>query len=133
MAARFPRVMTADEFRRVALAFPDSVEASHHHHPDFRVNGKIFATLGYPDGAWGMVRLTPSQQARFVAAYPECFRPVKGAWGRRGATNINLFALTEPLARRSLALAHRNVKALHPLPRQHEERPAGRASRKRAS
>jgi hypothetical protein len=126
--------MTSDEFRRIALGFPDCVEASHHHHTDFRVNGKIFATLGYPDGAWAMVRLTPTQQTRYVAAHPDCFRPVNGAWGRRGATSINLFALTEPLARRSLALAHRNIRvAQPPIPQQPEERPAGRASRKRAS
>lgn len=125
--------MTADEFRRIALGFPGSVESSHHHHPDFRLHGKIFATLGYPDAGWAMVKLTPSQQVRFVGTHSECFQPVKGAWGRRGATSVNLFAVTEPLARRCLALAHRNIKAVqHPKPRQHEERPATRA-RRRAS
>jgi YjbR protein len=101
--------MVADEFRRIALSFRDAAEGRHHGHPDFRVHGKIFATLGYPDGGWAMVKLTTSQQARFVAAHPDCFQCVKGAWGRRGATNVNLFAATATLARRSLALAHRNV------------------------
>lgn len=54
-------------------------------HPDFRVGGKIFATLGYPDAAWGMVKLTPVDQQLVVAAAPDVFVPVKGAWGRRGA------------------------------------------------
>jgi hypothetical protein len=101
--------MTADEFRRIALSFSGSEEASHHGHADFRVHGKIFATLGYPDAGCAMVRLTPSQQARFVAAHPTCCQPVKGAWGRRGATTLNLFAATASVARRSLALAHRNM------------------------
>lgn len=127
--------MNADDFRRIALSFKGSVENSHRHHPDFRWNGKSFATLGYPDAGWAMVRLTPSQQARFVGEHPECFQPAKGAWGRRGATTLNLFAATESLVRRSLALAFRNLKAAqHPRPRIHEDRPpALRASRKRAS
>jgi hypothetical protein len=101
--------MVADEFRRIALDFRDAVEGRHQGHPDFRVHGRIFATLGYPDAGWAMVKLTAPQQARFVGAHPECFQCVKGAWGRRGATNMNLFAATASLARRSLALAHRNV------------------------
>ena len=52
------RRMTADEFRRIALSLPEAVEIGHMGHPDFRVRKKIFATLGYPDDAWGMVKLT---------------------------------------------------------------------------
>jgi hypothetical protein len=60
-------------------------------HPDFRVRGgKIFATLAYPDKKWGMVKLTPEQQQEFVAAEPDIFQPVKGGWGRGGATNVRL-------------------------------------------
>ncbi len=103
--------MVVDDFRRIALSFRETVEGRHHGHPDFRVRGKIFATIGYPDSGWAMVKLTPPQQTRFIAAHPECFQCVKGAWGRRGATNLNLFAATLPLVRRSLALAHRNVMA----------------------
>ena len=103
--------MTADEFRRIALSFPGSEEGSHHDHPDFRVHGKVFASLAYPDAGWAMVKLTAPQQARFVGAHPECVQCVKGAWGRRGATNLNLFAATASIVRRCLALAHRNVTA----------------------
>ncbi len=61
------------------------------HHPDFRVRGgKIFATLAYPDKKWGMVKLTPEQQEEFVRAEPEVFEPVKGGWGRGGATSVRL-------------------------------------------
>lgn len=103
--------MNADELRRIALSFRGSEEGSHQGHVDFRVHGKVFATLSYPDAGWAMVKLTPSQQARFVGAHPECVQCVKGAWGRRGATNLNLFAATASIVRRCLALAHRNVTA----------------------
>jgi hypothetical protein len=66
--------MTADEFRNMALDFPEAVEAAHMDHPDFRVRGKIFATLG-PDEKWGMVKLTPDQQASFLRTEPAIFRP----------------------------------------------------------
>jgi hypothetical protein len=64
-------------------------------HPDFRVEGKIFATLGYPDAGWAMVKLFPDQQAEFVAADPTVFAPVKGGWGKLGCTNVILKAATK--------------------------------------
>ena len=72
------------------MSFPDSEERAHHHHPDFRVNGKIFATLGYPDVTRAMVKLSPEQRAEFVHDHPEVFVPVNGAWARQGATNVRL-------------------------------------------
>jgi hypothetical protein len=74
--------MTPAGFRRLALALPETSEVGHMGHPDFRVGGKIFATLGYPDGGWGMVKLTPDQQEALVSAEPSVFAPVKGGWGR---------------------------------------------------
>ena len=71
--------MTAKEFRKLALSFPVAAEGTHMGHPDFRVGGKIFATLG-PDEAWGMVKLTPQQQAAFMSAQPGAFSPASGAW-----------------------------------------------------
>ena len=80
--------MTANDFRRMALALPETAENAHMDHPDFRVCGKIFATLGYPAKGWGMVKLTPEQQHYFTRrTIPTVFVPVKGAWGRRGATS----------------------------------------------
>ena len=82
--------MTAAEFRRIALSLPKTSESSHMHHPDFRVAGKIFATLGYPEKGWGMVKLFPDQQAHFVKSDPAAFMTVKGKWGQRGATSVRL-------------------------------------------
>jgi len=82
--------MTARDFREIALSFPEAVESAHMRHPDFRVGGRIFATLGYPDEEWGTIKSTPEEQRKFVQANPEMFRPVKGAWGRRGNTNVYL-------------------------------------------
>jgi len=82
--------MRADDFRRIALSLPDTEESSHHGHPDFRVRGKIFATLAHPSRGWGMVALTPTHQTRVCRAEPEVFFPVNGAWGRGGATHVYL-------------------------------------------
>ena len=101
--------MTADGFRRLALGMPETSEVGHMGHPDFRVGGRIFATLGYPDDAWGMVKLTPEQQEAFVAAEPDVFTPVKGGWGRRGATSVRLRAAKTPSLRTAMAAAWRNV------------------------
>ena len=79
------------------------------HHPDFRVEGKIFATLGYPDEEWGMVKLTPEQQSAFVADAPETFRPCKGIWGERGATYVYLPKAKSSVVRRAIKAAHKNI------------------------
>src|ERR1035437_7299000 len=80
--------MTADGFRRLALGLPEASEASHMDHADFRVRGKIFATLGHPAAGWGMVKLPLAQQTLFALADPDVFVPVAGGWGRRGATSV---------------------------------------------
>ena len=82
--------MTAEDFRRLALSLPETAESAHMGHPDFRVRGKIFATLGYPDQEVGMVKLTPGQQREFVLAEPAVFVPVNGGWGLKGATHVRL-------------------------------------------
>ncbi len=74
-------------------------------HPDFRVAGKIFATLGYPEEGWGMVKLTPVEQEQFVKGQPSVFVPAKGAWGQRGATCVRLKSVRKPSLRRALAAA----------------------------
>lgn len=100
--------MTADDFRSLALALPEAGESSHMDHPDFRVRNKIFATLG-PGEVWGMVKLTPEQQAIFVSSEPAVFQPVKGGWGRKGATQVHLEAASEPSVRQALLAAWRNT------------------------
>ena len=101
--------MTSEEFRKLALSFPETTESAHMRHPDFRVAGKIFATLAYPDKHWGMVKLTPEQQEEFTSAERAVFVPVKGGWGRRGATNVRLTAARKASVRRALAAAWCNT------------------------
>jgi len=78
-------------------------------HPDFRVGGKIFATLGYPDKSRAMVKLSPEQQHYFSKDYPDVFVPVKGAWGRRGATTVHLKAADKETLRNAIRSAWRNT------------------------
>jgi len=99
--------MTINDFRRVALSMPQASESAHMNHPDFRVGGKIFATLGYPDQDHGMVILPPEEQARLVRARAKTFAPAKGAWGRSGSTSVRLDAVDEPTLRRAMAIAWR--------------------------
>ena len=101
--------MTANDFRKLALSFPEAVESAHMHHPDFRVGGKIFATMGYPSDEWAVVKLTPGEQRQFVRADAETFRAVKGVWGRRGNTNIYLPSASVAVVKKAVAAAHRNV------------------------
>jgi len=101
--------MTVNEFRKLALGFPEAVESSHMHHPDFRVRGKIFATLGYPDDDSAVVKLTPDEQKEFIRDDPNVFQPVKGAWGRRGNTNVYLPAAKIDIVREALTAAWRNT------------------------
>ena len=82
--------MTANQFRRMAVSLPETEERGHMEHPDFRVGGKIFATLEYPDKSWGMVKLTPEEQRMFVPAQRTVFVPAAGAWGRQGSTLVRL-------------------------------------------
>jgi hypothetical protein len=88
---------------------PEACEVGHMGHPDFRVRGKIFATLGYPDQGWGMVKLTPEQQNAFVDSEPAVFTPIKGGWGLRGATSVRLRPAKSHSVRLALAMAWENV------------------------
>jgi hypothetical protein len=101
--------VTADDFRRLALSLPEAVESAHMKHPDFRVRGKIFATLDHPGAGWGMVKLSPEQQKTFVRTEGAAFVPVKGAWGRRGCTSVRLEEADEASVRSALIAAWRNT------------------------
>lgn len=101
--------MTANDFRAVALSLPESVEGAHMDHPDFRVGGKIFATLGYFDAGWGMVKLMPGQQQEFVKAEPKTFVPAKGYWGKRGATCVRLKGVKKATLRKAMVTAWLNT------------------------
>lgn len=98
--------MTENDFRKLALSFPEAEEKAHMGHPDFRVGGKIFATLGHRKGR-AVVMLTPDVQEAFIGAAPATFEPVAGGWGSNGATSIELRSCTKAVARDALAAAWR--------------------------
>jgi hypothetical protein len=99
-------VASAEDFRRLALSFPETEERAHVGHPDFRVGGRIFATLGAPGPQWAMVSLLPEQQEDFMRL-SEAFRPAAGAWGRGGSTLVELAAVPGDLLEAALAAAWR--------------------------
>jgi hypothetical protein len=101
--------MTANDFRKIALSLPETEERSHMSHPDFRVAGKIFATLGYPDKTRGMVKLSPEDQHYFSKDHPDTFVPVKGAWGKEGATSVVLKAAKKDILTKAIHAAWRNT------------------------
>ena len=101
--------MTAKDFRLIALSLPETEEHSHMDHPDFRVAGRGFATLGYPDKTRGMVKLSPEQQHYFSKDHPDVFIPVIGAWGRRGATSVCLKAAKKEVLMQAIQAAWRNA------------------------
>ena len=100
--------MTSDEFRSIALSLPGAEERSHMDHPDFRVGGKIFATLG-PDLTWGMAKLTPAQQQDYLRMDSANFKPASGKWGTGGATVITLAYAEDDIVRNALHTAWQNL------------------------
>ena len=110
---------TPDAFRRLAVALPGASEGAHHGHADFRANGRVFATLGWPDAGWGVLMLSPDEQEMRCSAAPDIFSPVPGGWGRHGHTRVQLAHADEPTLAGALACAHAAVLA----------KPKGRARR----
>ena len=106
--------MTADQFRKLVLSLTGADAHAHHGHPDFRVNGKIFATLGFPNDTRAMVKLLPEQQAEFVHDYPEVFSPASGKWGLNGATSIDLPKARKTELSRAAEAAWRNALSAPP-------------------
>jgi hypothetical protein len=99
--------MTIDDFRRIALSFEGAEEGSHMGAADFRVAGRIFATLASAKEGFGNLKLTPEQQAAFVEELPEVFLPIHGGWGRMGMTHIRLAVASEDVLRGALQVAWR--------------------------
>jgi hypothetical protein len=97
--------MNAGDFRRIALSLEGAEESSHMGSPDFRVGGRIFATLASQRQGYGNLMLTPEQQAGFVEEAPDLFLPVAGGWGRNGATHIRLAVANEDVMAGALRAA----------------------------
>ena len=104
-----PQPVTAEQFRRIALALNGAVEGAHMGHPDFRIDKRIFASLHSGD-QFGMVKLTPDQQAMFIEDHPDAFSPEAGAWGRSGCTRVTLKAVDEDALGEALTLAWTNTR-----------------------
>jgi hypothetical protein len=100
--------MTATDFRRIALGLQGAIEGAHMNHPDFRANGKIFATI-HADHRQGMVKLTPEQQERFMRAHPETFSAAAGMWGRQGSTMVRFDVADEEIVGEAMTLAWQNT------------------------
>ena len=114
--------MTPAEFRRLALGFPEAVEGSHMGHSDFRVGGKIFATLGYPDDRCAVVMLTPQDQDLLVRDYPKAFSPVAGKWGASGSTTVTLRSATKRPVTLALDAAWRKRAPKRAIANKHDRR-----------
>ena len=99
--------MTANDFRRIALSLEGAEEGSHMGAADFRVGGRIFATLASVKQGYGNLKLTPEMQAEFVKEQPDVFLPIPGGWGRMGMTHIRLEEANEDLLRGALEAAWR--------------------------
>ncbi len=97
--------MNAADFRRIALSLEGAEEGSHMGAPDFRVGGRIFATLASQNQGYGNLMLTPEQQAAFVEELPELFVPIAGGWGRMGSTHIRLAEANEDVLAGALGAA----------------------------
>jgi hypothetical protein len=97
--------MNVNDFRRIALGFEGAKESSHMGNPDFRVGGRIFATLASAKLGFGNLMLTVEQQAAFVEELPEVFVPIAGGWGRMGVTHIRLAAADEEVLAGALRTA----------------------------
>jgi hypothetical protein len=106
---------TARDFRRIVLGLPDAIEGAHMGHADFRLQGRIFATLNREETR-GMVVLTPDQQRRFVADHPAAFQPENGAWGRSGCTRVDFASVDDETLGEAATLAWQNSRAKGPSP-----------------
>jgi hypothetical protein len=108
--------MTSDDFRNLALGLEGAVESAHMGHPDFRANGKIFATLDASERT-GVVMLAPDEQREFIREHPDVFAPASGAWGRQGCTTIQLAGANTAAVRGAVLLAWQRVMNAAPKPR----------------
>jgi hypothetical protein len=118
--------MTGQDFRRIALSLPDTTEASHFGNPDFRAGGRIFATLSLERDGYGVLLLTPAQQAGMVEDEPAVFSPVPGGWGRNGSTRVLLSKAAPDVLEAALRTAWQNRVAKNAGPKK-----AGRPAKPR--
>jgi hypothetical protein len=124
-------MQTAQDFRRMALALRDTTEKAHHGHPDFRAEGRIFASLHHSMER-GMVKLTPDQQRDFMRAQPHAFTPEAGAWGRQGCTRVLFAHVDAESLGEALTTARRNIDRPAAKPRARRTRVTATTRKRRA-
>ena len=124
--------MTPDDFREIVLALDGAAEGAHMGHPDFRANGRIFASLHSQD-RFGMVKLAPEEQAVLLRDHPKTFEPSAGAWGRQGCTNVRLATADTRAVRAAARLAWEGVMAAKPPKVRKAKRPAPKAGPRKAA
>ena len=107
MSRRRKAGMTPTDFARIALSLEGAEQGSHMGAVDFRVGGRIFATLASQAQGYGDLVLTPEQQAVFCEELPDVFVPIAGGWGRMGMTHIVLGKAGEDVLRGALQTAWR--------------------------
>jgi hypothetical protein len=124
--------MDAEDFRRIALSLPGAEERSHMGAPDFRVGGRIFATLASQRQGYGNLMLDLEEQTAFVEEMPDVFLPIAGGWGKSGATHIRLAAANEDLLAGALRTAWklRTEKNAKPGPKKQAATESIRAKKK---
>ena len=126
--------MKSSDFRRLALSLEGAEEGSHMGAADFRVGGRIFATLAAEKQGYGNLMLTPEQQANFVAEAPDIFLPIPGGWGRNGATHVVLAAVNEDLLLGALRTAWKirveKNKKTRPRPQKQAAKAASRSHKR---
>ncbi len=121
--------MTATAFRVIVLSLEGAIEGAHMGHPDFRVNGRIFASL-HPGETKAMVKLALDEQDAFVRAKPDVFAPSSGAWGRQGCTDV-LLAKVDRTTMRSAAILAWEAAMQKPPAKRRAPSGARRPARKR--
>jgi hypothetical protein len=123
--------MNTEDFRRIALSLEGAEESSHMGAADFRVGGRIFATLASQAQGYGNLMLTPEQQADFVSDLPDIFLPVPGGWGRMGATHIRLAQASEEMLSGALRVAWALRKKKNSTAKKKKTAPRKKAVRRR--
>jgi YjbR len=121
--------VTADHFRDIALSMNGAVEGAHMQHPDFRANGRIFASLSATEDT-GTLKLSPEEQRELMRSHPEVFRPAAGAWGRQGWTLVELDAADTGSVRAGMLLAWQGVGRQPPKRTSSKRRAPSAASRR---
>ena len=97
-----------DIFRTLALSFPDTAELLHFEKTSFRVKNKIFATYWEKEDR-AMLLLPIIEQSVFCSYDTSVFFPVPGAWGKKGATLVELKKVRKDIFKDAVTVAYNSI------------------------